>query len=71
VFAADQEMAVHLIDVVRRRTELAAGGHPGRDALERCAGVMGAHLGWSPERREAELDHVDAALQGSADVPSS
>jgi glycerol-3-phosphate dehydrogenase len=71
VFAADHEMAVHLIDVVRRRTELAAGGHPGREALERCADLMGAHIGWSPERREAELDHADAALHGPADVPSS
>jgi glycerol-3-phosphate dehydrogenase len=60
----EHEMAQHLGDVVLRRTALAAGGHPGREALARCADLMGFALGWSPARRESELDATDAALRG-------
>ena len=42
--ATEQEMAVKLEDVVMRRTELAAGSHPGRRALEVAARQMAQQL---------------------------
>jgi glycerol-3-phosphate dehydrogenase len=62
----EREMAQHLGDVVLRRTALAAGGHPGREALLRCADLMGSSMNWSPAQREAELDATDSLLRGTA-----
>lgn len=67
----EREMAQHLSDVVLRRTALAAGGHPGRQALRRCADLMGSTLGWTPDRHEAEVDATDAALRATTTAPSS
>ncbi len=64
VFGVDQEMALHLTDVVFRRTQLSAGGHPGRPALARCAELMASRLGWTAARTESELDRTDSALRG-------
>ena len=58
-----REMAHHLDDVVLRRTALAAGGHPGREALCRCAELMGEALCWSRERLAEELDRTERALR--------
>jgi glycerol-3-phosphate dehydrogenase len=55
VYAVEHEMAVHLDDVVFRRTGLGTVGHPGWPCLRRCAGIMGDRLGWSPERRADEV----------------
>jgi glycerol-3-phosphate dehydrogenase len=71
MYGVEHEMAQHLGDVVLRRTALAAGGHPGREALARCADLMGSALGWSPERREVELDATDAALRGAVPALST
>ncbi|HSH68100.1 MAG TPA: glycerol-3-phosphate dehydrogenase C-terminal domain-containing protein, partial [Bacteroidia bacterium] len=46
----EQEMAIHLEDVVMRRTDLAAGSHPGRAVLHTCAALMGERLAWSTQR---------------------
>jgi glycerol-3-phosphate dehydrogenase len=70
-FGVEQEMAFHLSDVVLRRTQLSAGGHPGRPALARCAELMASRLGWTAERAESELDRTDSALRGTAPVYSS
>jgi glycerol-3-phosphate dehydrogenase len=48
-------MALHLDDVVLRRTDLGSGAHPGRAALEAAADAMGTALGWSSEQRLREL----------------
>lgn len=71
VYGVEQEMAQHLDDVVFRRTELAAGGHPGPEALRRCADLMGSVLGWSRERREAEIGRTEVVLRQSGPVTSS
>ena len=71
VFGVEQEMAQHVSDVALRRTELAAAGHPGREALGRCAELMGSRLAWSGQRIEAELDQADSLLQGAAPVSSA
>jgi glycerol-3-phosphate dehydrogenase len=60
--AIDQEMAMKLEDVVMRRTELAAGSHPGRRALEAAAMEMANHLRWSDNRMREELAATQRTL---------
>jgi glycerol-3-phosphate dehydrogenase len=55
VHAAREEMACHLSDVAFRRTGLGTLGHPGQEALQRAAELLGDQLGWSATRREEEL----------------
>jgi glycerol-3-phosphate dehydrogenase len=56
--AVRHEMALTLEDVVVRRTGLGAAGHPGDEVVRRCAELMQAELGWSPERVEDEIAAV-------------
>jgi glycerol-3-phosphate dehydrogenase len=60
--AIDHEMAVKLDDVVMRRTELAAGSHPGRRALEAAAMEMANRLRWSDGRMREELSSTERTL---------
>ncbi len=60
--AMEHEMAMKLEDVVMRRTELAAGSHPGRRALEAAAMEMGRHLQWSDNRMREELSATERTL---------
>lgn len=60
--AMEHEMAMKLEDVVMRRTELAAGSHPGRRALEATAMEMGRHLQWSDNRMREELSATERTL---------
>ena len=62
-YAVNHEMAVHLDDVVMRRTDLAAGSHPGRAALLATAAEMGRQLAWSAERLHRELAAVERNLR--------
>jgi glycerol-3-phosphate dehydrogenase len=59
VFAVREEMAVHLTDALLRRTDAGSAGHPGADALENAARVMGDILGWSEEQRREEIAAVE------------
>ncbi|MCI0439985.1 MAG: FAD-dependent oxidoreductase, partial [Chloroflexi bacterium] len=59
VHAVREEMAQRLGDVVFRRTELGTAGHPGDAALQDCANLMAAELGWTQARIEQELDEVN------------
>lgn len=61
--AVSAEMAVHLEDVVMRRTDLAAGSHPGRAALLATAAEMGRLLSWSAERLHQEIATTEHTLQ--------
>jgi glycerol-3-phosphate dehydrogenase len=54
-YAVNQEMAVHLEDVVLRRSDLGSGSHPGLAALDETAQRMQALLGWSSQRRTEEV----------------
>ena len=58
VHAARHEMAITLVDVIQRRTELGAVGLPSITALQACAERMGSELGWSHKRQEQEIDSV-------------
>jgi glycerol-3-phosphate dehydrogenase len=69
--AVHNELAQRLSDVVFRRTTLGADGHPGMDALERCADLVAAELGWSPARRQAELADVDAEFRRRRSYPAA
>lgn len=60
--AVREEAAVRLGDVVFRRTDLGTAGDPGDDAIIETCEMMGAELGWSPERRERELADVRRVL---------
>lgn len=62
-YAVSQEMAVHLDDVVMRRTDLAAGSHPGRAALLATAAEMGRQLSWSAERLHREIATTERILR--------
>lgn len=59
------EQAIHLTDIVLRRTTLGAAGHPGVALLAACARVTAAELGWNAEREAAEI----AAVERVYDVP--
>ena len=60
--AIEHEMAMKLEDVVMRRTELAAGSHPGRRAIEAAAREMAQHLQWSDNRVREELSATERTL---------
>jgi glycerol-3-phosphate dehydrogenase len=53
--AATDEMALHLDDIVFRRTGLGTLGHPGEAALARAAAIAGEVLGWDAARQRAEI----------------
>ena len=57
--AVRHEMAVRLADAVLRRTEAGAAGHPGPDALDAAARVMGAEMGWTENQRAREVEHAE------------
>ena len=59
-YAAAHADAVHLSDAVLRRTPLGSAGHPGNEALERAADVMGTFLKWTAVERE---EHVSRVLE--------
>jgi glycerol-3-phosphate dehydrogenase len=60
--AVQREMAVHLDDVVLRRTDLSGHDHPGTEALHVAARQMGALLQWSPQRMSEELARTQTTL---------
>lgn len=62
-FAAREEMAIRLQDVVLRRTNLGSGAHPGRDAVAQAARGMQRVLGWSEARTAAEIEDTEGALR--------
>jgi glycerol-3-phosphate dehydrogenase len=58
------EMAMHLTDVVIRRTGLGASGHPGNDALLGCARIAAHELGWSQAQVDAEIAAAEEFYRG-------
>jgi glycerol-3-phosphate dehydrogenase len=53
-YAVEHAGALHLADVVFRRTPLGSAGHPGSAALARAAAVMGDVRGWSDDEQQRE-----------------
>ncbi len=60
IHAIRAEMACTLADIVIRRSELGAMGHPGEDIVAACARIAGEQWGWDAARREAEIAAVAA-----------
>ncbi|MEQ8353161.1 MAG: glycerol-3-phosphate dehydrogenase/oxidase [Leptospiraceae bacterium] len=56
VYAVRKEMAVHLLDVLQRRTGLGTLGLPDSQKLEKIAETMASELGWSGEQTSSELE---------------
>ena len=53
-------MVHKLSDIVFRRTDLGTGGHPGDEVIRECADILAQKKGWSPERKQMEIDVVNA-----------
>ncbi len=62
-WAVEAELAVSLQDVLLRRTGLGTGPCLGLDCAPAVAQRMGALLGWSARRVEAELEAYDTAVR--------
>lgn len=58
--AIEQEMVAKLSDIVFRRTDIGTGSHPGDEAIDECAEILAQKRGWSAERKQAEIDEVNA-----------
>jgi glycerol-3-phosphate dehydrogenase len=71
VHAIREEAALHLDDVVLRRTELGLLGPPPAPALDAASRIMAAELGWSEPRRLAERDRASRASGGPGLLLSS
>lgn len=63
LWAARRELALNLEDVLRRRMMvLLKDRDQGLEVAPRCAELLQAELGWTDERREAELEAYRAAV---------
>ncbi len=70
-YAVQNEMAMHLSDVILRRTNLGSGAHPGAEALAHAAAVMQLLRAWSDSQRREELEATENALRDHrASVPT-
>jgi len=54
-----EEMALHLSDIIVRRLAIGATGHPGTDVLDACATAAAKELGWSEEQKAEEVAAVE------------
>ena len=63
VFAARNEMAHTLKDILFRRTGLGTLGNPGDHVLTRAGEIAARELGWSDERLARELEGAREALR--------
>lgn len=57
-FAVREEQAVHLLDVLLRRTGLGTLGAPGGAVVDRVAAIMAGELGWDREAVDWERSQV-------------
>lgn len=55
IHAVREEMALHLPDILLRRTDLGTLGDPGDDAIRECATILATELNWTPDRTEREI----------------
>ena len=59
IHAIRAEMACTLADIVIRRTELGAMGHPGDEIVAAGAAIAAEELGWTAEERARQIRLVD------------
>ena len=58
LYAVRYEMALHLADILLRRTALAATECPQDDVIKRAADIAGKELGWTEKIRQQEINQV-------------
>jgi len=68
--AVEHEMALHLEDVVLRRTDLGSGSHPGSVALLLAANEMATRLGWSARKTADEVHATEQILRNHLAKPA-
>jgi glycerol-3-phosphate dehydrogenase len=54
-----REMAVHLTDILIRRTGLGAAGHPGSELISAAGAIAGREMHWSEDRVRSEIAAVE------------
>jgi len=59
IHAIRHEMACTLADIVIRRSELGAAGHPGAEIVAKIAAIAAEELEWDADRRNREIAAVD------------
>ncbi|MCP2238259.1 glycerol-3-phosphate dehydrogenase [Prauserella halophila] len=68
VYAATDEGALHLEDVLARRTRISIEyPHRGVDCAEQVAELVGDVLGWTPQQREREVEVYRARVEAERD----
>jgi glycerol-3-phosphate dehydrogenase len=68
VYATSQEGALHIEDVLARRTRISIEyPHRGVDCAAEVADLMGEILGWSPETRQREIKVYEARVEAERD----
>jgi glycerol-3-phosphate dehydrogenase len=67
VFAVRHESARTLNDILFRRTGIGNIGHPGKDLLQKIAGIAATELGWDSAKTDRELTVSESALQLPSD----
>jgi glycerol-3-phosphate dehydrogenase len=58
VYAAREEMAIKLSDVILRRTGIGSIGQPDNTTLDTAAEIMAAEMGWSIDQTELEIEET-------------
>jgi len=56
--AIHHEMALHLSDVIGRRTELGSTGLPSMATLQKCASLLSREFQWTSQHEEQEIRSV-------------
>ncbi len=51
----EREQALHLTDILQRRTDLAFTGRVSDELLDELASLMGEHLRWSDAEKASEI----------------
>jgi glycerol-3-phosphate dehydrogenase len=64
LYLVQQEMVLHLEDLVRRRTNLAKLGRLTPESIHELAHIVGEVLSWSPARKEEELERCLHLMKG-------
>ena len=63
LFFINDEMAVHLTDVVFQRCNLGSTGSLSEAVVKRLADFMAMHMGWSQEQKRHEVEELEKRFQ--------
>ena len=63
LFFINDEMAVHLTDVVFQRCNLGSTGSLSEAVVKRLADFMATHMGWSQEQKRHEVEELEKRFQ--------